>query len=249
MPTTETGTRIDEVADGIHRISTFVPDAGLCFNQYLLVAEQPLLFHTGPRAMFGSVREAVAKVIDPTSLRWIAFGHVESDECGAMNEWLAAAPEATVVGNTVAVLVSLNDLADRPPLAIAEGEVLELGGKRVRSIPTPHVPHGWDAHVLYEEATGTLLCGDLFTSAGPMPATSTDDIVGPAIAAEDMFGYTSVTAATAPTIRRLADLAPATLALMHGPAFAGDTVAALRDLADDYDGRLRRALEDQAAVA
>ena len=112
MSTTETGTRIDEVADGIHRISTFVPDAGLCFNQYLLVAEQPLLFHTGPRAMFGSVREAVAKVIDPTSLRWIAFGHVESDECGAMNEWLAAAPEATVVGNTVAVLVSLNDLVD-----------------------------------------------------------------------------------------------------------------------------------------
>ena len=124
------------------------------FNQYLLDAEQPLLFHTGQRNLFPLVRDAVATVMPPERLRWIAFGHLESDECGAMNEWLAAAPESQVLAGHLANVVSLNDLADRPPHGIDDGEVLDLGGKRVRHLDTPHVPHGWDARVLYEETTG-----------------------------------------------------------------------------------------------
>jgi flavorubredoxin len=235
-------TRVDEMADGIYRFSTFVaeiePPAGFVFNQFLVVGDEPLLFHTGHRKMFPLIREAMSRVIAPETLRWITFGHVEADECGAMNEWLAFAPEAQVAHGNTAVSVSLNDLADRPPRSLAHAEVIDLGGgKRVRYLDTPHTPHGWDAGVLYEESTGTLLCGDLFTQLGDGPALVDGDIVGPAIAAEDLFQYSSLNPAMGTTIRSLADLNPGRLALMHGPSFEGDGAAALRALADDYDRR------------
>ena len=192
--------------------------------------------------MYPLVSDAVARVMPIERLRWITFGHVEADECGAMNAWLAASPTAQVAHGMTACMVSLNDLADRPPRALADGEVLDLGGKRIRYIDTPHVPHGWEAGVLHEETTGTLLCGDLFTHIGNGPALTRSDIVGPAMEAEAMFHATSLGPATAPTIRKLAALAPRTLALMHGSSFAGDGTAALTALADYYDRSLRKSL-------
>ncbi len=232
-------TTVDEIADGIYRLSTWVPDvappAGFTFNQFLVDAEEPLLFHTGPKAMFPLVSEAVASIVPVERLRWITFGHVESDECGSMNQWLAAAPGAQVASSMVGCMVQLNDLADRPPRALGNGEVVDLGGKRVRHIDTPHVPHGWEAGVLYEETTGTLLCGDLFTHIGKGPALTTDDIIEPAMAAEEIFRASSLAPSTAATIRGLGDLAPRTLALMHGSSFNGDCTKALYALADAYD--------------
>ena len=163
-------TTIDEIADQIYRVATFVPDAGMTFNQVLVVADEPLLFHTGTRSIFGSVTEAVARVLPLEQLRWISFGHVEADECGSLNQWLAAAPQAQVAFGALGCAVSVNDLADRPPLPLDDGAVLDLGGKQVRYLATPHVPHGWDAGLLHEETTGTLLCGDLFTQLGDGPA-------------------------------------------------------------------------------
>lgn len=238
-----TDTRIDEITDGIFRVSTFVEAAGMCFNQYLLVADEPLLFHTGQRALFPDVSAAVSKVVPAEQIRWITFGHLESDECGSMNEWLAAAPHAEVAAGHLANVVSLLDLCDRPPQGLGDGDVLDLGGKRVRHIDTPHVPHGWDARLLYEETTKTLLCGDLFTATGTTPVSTDDDIVGPAADAEDTFGATCLTPNTAPTIRRLAALEPETLALMHGPAFTGDAAGALHALAGEYDARFTRAVD------
>src|SRR6185295_2701346 len=174
-------------------------------------------------------------------LRWITFGHVESDECGSMNLWLAAAPHSRVAHGETGVMVSLNDLADRAPRALQNFEVLDLGGKRVRHIDTPHIPHGWESRVLFEETTQTLLCGDLFTHVGDGPALVESDIVGPAIAAEEMFQATCLTPATAPAIDHLADLSPRRLALMHGSSFAGDASAALRELAIYYWRALDRA--------
>lgn len=237
-------TRTDEIADGVFRISTFVPEVGptgFTFNQFLLRAKEPLLFHTGPRRMFPLVSSAVARIVPIESLRWIAFGHVEADECGAMNEWLAAAPRAEVAHGATGVMVSLNDLADRPPRALRDGEVLDLGGKRVRHLDTPHVPHCWEARVLYDETTRTLLCGDLFTHLGNGPALTKGDVVGPAREAEALFRASAITPATAPTIRVLARLAPERLALMHGSSFEGDTSKALLDLADAYEGWLKGA--------
>jgi len=237
-------TRTTEIADGIFRFSTYVPEItpdGFTFNQFLLRADEPLLFHTGPRAMFGPVSEAVSKVVPLDRLRWITFGHVEADECGSMNQWLAAAPRSEVAHGGVGVMVSLNDLADRPPRALQDGEVIDLGGKRVRHLDTPHVPHGWEARILFEETTRTLLCGDLFTHTGDGPALTAEDIVGPAGRAEQLFKASCLTPATGETIRTLADLSPKTLALMHGSSFNGDACRALRDLADLYDGWLRDA--------
>jgi flavorubredoxin len=238
-------TRVAEIADDIYRLSTFVPEiaapAGFTFNQFLVLDDDPLLFHCGLRSLFPSVSAAVARVTPLERLRWITFGHVEADECGSMNQWLAAAPRAQVAHGAIGCLVSLNDLADRLPRALADGEVIDLGGKRVRHLDTPHVPHAWEARVLYEETTGTLLCGDLFTHVGDGPPLTHGDIVGPAAAAEDMFRASCLTPDTAPTIRRLADLHPRTLALMHGSSFAGDGATALRALADDYARRFRGA--------
>ena len=236
-------TRIAEIADGIYRLSTFVPDvappAGFTFNSFLVKGEEPLLFHTGLRTMFPLNRAAVARILPPEKLRWITFGHYEADECGAMNDWLAVAPEAQVAHGQTGVMVSLNDMADRPPRILADGETIDLGGgKRVRYIDTPHTPHGWDAGVLFEESTGTLMCGDLFTQLGDEADLTERDVVGPAIAAEDFFNYSSLNPGMGVTIRGLARLAPKTLALMHGPSFAGNGAAAINALADDYDRRV-----------
>jgi flavorubredoxin len=229
---------VDEIADGIYRISTWIPDVspeGFTFNQFLLAADEPLLFHTGPRGMFPLVAEAVATVLPVESLRWITFGHVESDECGSMNMWLTAAPQSQVAHGALGCLVSLNDLCDRPPRPLDEGEVIDLGGKRVRQISTPHVPHGWEAQVLHEETTGTLLCGDLLTQVGSGPALTSDDLVEPALAAEGMFHATALAPHTAQTLRSLGDLEPTTLAVMHGSSYQGDGRQALYDLAGGYE--------------
>jgi flavorubredoxin len=232
---------VDEIADGIYRLSTWVPEiappAGFTFNQFLIDAEEPLLFHTGPRAMFPLVSDAAARVLPVERLRWITFGHIEADECGSMNQWLAAAPHAQVAHGMVGCMVSLNDLADRPPRPLTDGEVLDLGGKRVRHIDSPHVPHAWEARVLYEETTETLLCGDLFTHLGNGGALTANDIVEPAIQAEMIFRYSSLTPDTAAVMRQLAGLAPTTLALMHGTSYHGDGATALSDLANAYEAQ------------
>ncbi|GAA5175620.1 hypothetical protein GCM10023321_82030 [Pseudonocardia eucalypti] len=238
-------TRTDEIADGIYRISTHVPGigpTGFTFNQFLVDAEQPLLFHTGHRSMFPLVTEQIERIMPVSRLRWITFGHIESDECGSMNEFLAAAPEAQVAHGELGCMVSLNEMADRPPRPLADGEVLDLGGKRVRHLDTPHVPHGWEARVLYEETTGVLFCGDLFTHVGDGPAVTEDDLVDHAEQAEDIFRATCLTPTTGATLRKLAELQPGTLAVMHGSSFAGDGRSALLRLADGYDARLTAAL-------
>ena len=235
-------TTVEEIADRTYRLSTYVPDigpTGFTFNQFLIDDEEPLLFHTGPRGMFPLVSEAVSRVTPLDGLRWITFGHLEADECGAMNDFLAAAPHAQVAHGAVGCMVSLNDLADRPPVALADGQVLELGSHRVRHLDTPHVPHGWDARVLYDEETRTLLAGDLGTQLGNGPASTGDpSIVEAASQAEDAFGATCLTPQTATTIRRLAALEPATLAIMHGSSYSGDGAGVLLALADDYEARL-----------
>jgi flavorubredoxin len=240
-------TQISEIASGIYRLSTFVPDiappAGFCFNQFLVLGDEPLMFHTGLRKMFPLNRDAVSRLIPLERLHWITFGHYEADECGAMNEWLAVAPRAQAAHGQTGCLVSLNDMADRAPRVLKDGETIDLGGgKRVRYIDTPHTPHGWDAGVPYEESTQTLMCGDLFTQLGNGPALTDGDIVGPAIAAEDLFRYSCLNPTMGTTIRGLSKHAPRTLALMHGPSFTGDGAAALRALADDYDRRVGNAL-------
>jgi flavorubredoxin len=230
---------VDEIADGIFRISTFIPEVspqGFTFNQFLVRGEEPLLFHTGQRMLFPLVAEAVATVVPVESLRWITFGHVESDECGSMNMWLAAAPGSQVAHGALGCDISLNDLCDRPPRALAEGEVIDLGGKRVRQISTPHVPHNWEAQVLFEETTGTLFCGDLFTHLGAPPALTTEDVVDPALAAEDLFHATALASQTGQTLRALGDLEPTTLAIMHGSSYQGDGRKAFYELAAAYDG-------------
>ena len=239
-------TRIDEIAAGLFRFSTFVPHiappAGFTFNQFLVMGDEPLLFHLGHRKLFGATAEAVASVLPLERLRWLSFGHVEADECGAMNEWLAAAPNAEIAHGMIGAQVSINDMADRPAKALANGEVLDIGGRRLRFIATPHVPHGWEAGVLFEETTNTLLCGDLFTHPGNVPALTDGDIVGPAMDAEAMFGFSSLSPTTGGTLRDLAALRPETLALMHGSSFNGDGAAALSALADRYDALVRAAL-------
>jgi flavorubredoxin len=232
-------TTTTEIADGIFRLSTWVPEVtpeGFTFNQFLVRGdEDSLLFHTGMRMLFPLVSEAVAGLIPVESLRWVSFGHVEADECGAVNLWLATAPHAEVAYGALGCDISLNDMCDRPPRALAEGEIIDLGGKRLRQVSTPHVPHGWEAQVLFEETTRTLLCGDLFTQVGAPPAIASDDVVAAAVAAEQMFHATALTPSTAPTLRRLGELEPSTLAIMHGSSFRGDGRAALDALADAYE--------------
>jgi flavorubredoxin len=237
-------TRVDEVAERVYRLSTFLPAVGprgFTFNQFLVDAEEPLLFHTGQRALFGAVSRAAARIMDLHRLRWIAFSHIEADECGSLDEWLAAAPGATVTHGAIGCNIWLNDQAPRPPRALADGEVLDLGGRRVRRLDTPHVPHCWDAGLLWEETTGTLFTSDLFTHVGDPPALlTTGYLMGPAIAAEQQFGYTALTPATGATIRRLAALAPRTLAVMHGSSFSGAAAPLLETLAGFYDELLQK---------
>lgn len=236
--------QITEIDDGIFRLSVFVPNIappqGFVFNSFLIRDDEPLLFHAGQRGMFPMFSAAVASLMPLEQLRWISFGHIEADECGAMNLWLKAAPNAEVVHGQTACSISLNDLADRPPRAVGDGELITAGRRRVRYIDTPHVPHAWESGVIFEETSRILFCGDLFTQFGA-EATTEADIVPAAIAAEELFHSTSVGAATAPTIRRLADLQPRALALMHGPTFFGDGADALNRLANYYADSMKAA--------
>lgn len=237
-------TKVDEIAPDIYRLSTLVPEigpTGFTFNQFLVVDEEPLLFHTGHRSMFASIRAAIETVLPVERLRWITFGHVESDECGAMNDFLAAAPDAQVAHGAMGCMVSLNEMADRAPRVLGDGEVLQTGSKRFRHLDTPHVPHNWESRVLFEEATGTLFAGDLFTHFGDGAALTESDIVEPAMFAEDMMSASSLSASTPATIARLAELAPSTMALMHGSSYNGDCAAALTALASDYSRRIAAA--------
>ena len=232
----QSGTNVHEVADGIYRINTPVViegAGGFSFNQYLIVDDQPLLFHTGPRKMFSLVREAVGSVLPVENLRYIAFSHVEADECGSLNEWLVAAPQSVPLCGTVAALVSISDLADRPPRALADGEKLSLGKHAARWFDTPHLPHAWECGFLMEERTRTLLCGDLFTQGGAdLPAITESDILGPSEAFRHGMDYFSHTKNARVMLERLASTNPTTLACMHGSAWHGDGAALLRGLAD-----------------
>jgi flavorubredoxin len=233
----QSGTNVYEIAEGIYRINTPVfmegGPGGFSFNQYLIVDNEPLLFHTGPRKMFPLVREALTSVIPAERLRYIAFSHVEADECGSLNEWLAAAPQSSPLCGTVAALVSINDLADRPPRALADGERLALGKHSVRWFDTPHLPHAWECGFLMEERTRTLLCGDLFTQPGAdHPPITESDILGPSEAFRHAMDYYSHTKNADAMLDRLASTGPTTLACMHGSAWHGDGAMLLRALAD-----------------
>jgi len=233
----ESRTSVDEIAAGIYRISTPVgPEVipgGFSFNQYLLLDEQPLLFHTGLRKMFHLVREAVASVMPVERLRYVAFSHVEADECGSLNQWLAAAPAAVALCGRVAASVSIEDLADRMPREIADGETLSLGVRSVQWFDTPHLPHAWECGFLMEKHTRTLLCGDLFTQGGNNPPAITEsDILGPSEAFRGRMDYFSHTRNAGVMIERLASAAPTTLACMHGSAWRGDGAQLLRALGE-----------------
>ena len=232
----QSGTNVQEVADGIYRINTPVAIEGadgFSFNQYLIMGDEPLLFHTGPRKMFPLVREAVASVLPVERLRYIGLSHVEADECAALNEWLAAAAQSVPLCGTVAALVSIGDLADRAPRALADGELLPLGKHSVRWFDTPHLPHAWECGFLREERTSTLLCGDLFTQGGAdLPPTTESDILGPSEAFRHEMDYFSHTKNARVMLERLASTNPATLACMHGSAWRGDGARLLRALAD-----------------
>ena len=232
---TQSGTTVDEVADEIYRISTPItfPGGGFSFNQYLIVDDEPLLFHTGLRKIFPLVHEAVASVLPPQRLRHIAFSHVEADECGALNEWLAVAPQAAPLCGTVAAMVSINDLADRPPRGLADGESVSLGKHSVRWFDAPHLPHAWECGFMMEGRTRTLLCGDLFTQGGSdNPAITESDILGPSEAFRHQMDYFSHTKNARQMLERLAATDPTTLACMHGSAWRGDGAKLLRALAD-----------------
>jgi len=227
---------VTEIASDVYRISTFAPDFGIQFNQFLVKDDEPFLMHTGMKGMFALTRDAVASVIEPAQMRWIGFSHFESDECGALNEWLALAPNATAICSFVGAMVSVNDFAIRPPRGLADDETLPLGRKRLRFLATPHVPHCWDAGLIFEETHRTLFCSDLFFQPGQPPPSNNSDLVAPAreaiIAgqsgplAKDM-PYTPYTDAT---FARLAKLEPQTLAVMHGSSFSGNGKRALHDL-------------------
>jgi flavorubredoxin len=206
------------------------------------MADEPLLFHCGHRKMFATIAEAVGRILPLERLRWVSFSHVEADECGALEAWLEAAPRADAAHTAIGCRIWVGDVAPRPPRALRDGEVLDLGGKRVRHLTTPHLPHGWDAGLMFEETTGTLFCSDLFAHGGDGPALTKDDILGPAIAGEERSQAMSLTPATAPTLRRLAALAPRTLAVMHGSSYNGDAVAALGALADYAERKLKDAV-------
>ncbi|HEY1232243.1 MAG TPA: MBL fold metallo-hydrolase [Candidatus Binatia bacterium] len=233
----DSGTNVHEIAERIYRVNTPVAIEGgpgaFSFNQYLIADDEPLLFHTGPRKMFPLVREAVASVIPPERLRYISFSHVEADECGSLNEWLAAAPRSMPLCGKIAAMVSINDLADRAARALGDGETLSLGNYSVRWFDSPHLPHAWECGFLMEERTKTLFCGDLFTQpgAGEEPLVESD-ILGPSEAFRRELDYYSHTKGGRAMIERLAAAGPTTLACMHGSAWRGDGAALLRSLAD-----------------
>ncbi|MEO8327716.1 MAG: MBL fold metallo-hydrolase [Nitrospirota bacterium] len=232
----QSGTNVHEIADGIYRINTPVViegAGGFSFNQYLIVDEEPLLFHTGLRKMFPLVREAVASVLPVEKLRYIAFSHVEADECGSLNEWLGVSPSAVPLCGTVAAMVSINDLADRAPHTLADGERLAIGKHSVRWFDTPHLPHAWECGLLMEEKTSTLFCGDLFTQGGAdHPPITESDILGPSEAFRREMDYFSHTKNGDVLLEKLASTNPTTLACMHGSAWRGNGAGLLRALSD-----------------
>jgi flavorubredoxin len=230
-------TTVDEIAAGIFRLSTWIPDItehGFTFNQFLLTGDEPFLFHTGQRQLFPLVSQAIMRVVPLEQLRWISFGHVEADECGAVNMLLEVATSAEVIQGPLVCMLSLNDMCDRPPVVAPENDVHDIGGHRLRFIATPHVPHNWEAGLWFDETTSTLLAGDLLTHAGQCPALTESDCVAPAIEAEHLFRATGLTTQLAPTLEQLAELNPTTLAIMHGSSFTGDGAAQLRGLAGGY---------------
>jgi flavorubredoxin len=235
-------TRIDEIADNTYRISTAIPPdpsmpPGFTFNQFLVVDDEPLLFHTGMRKLFPQIRAAVARVMPVERLRWISFSHHESDESGALLEWLDAAPNAAPLVGKLTAMYSVDDSCDRPARILADNETIAIGTKRVQWFDTPHVPHGWDAGMLFEQTTRTLFCSDLFSQPGAdHPPTTDDDIVGPSEQLRHMFDYCSNPARAAVTVERLAGHEPALLAAMHGSAFRGDCTKALHTLAACFRG-------------
>lgn len=236
----QTGTNIHEIADGIYRINTAValPVGSFNFNQYLIVDEHPMLFHTGPRRMFPLVREAIGTVLPPEQLRYLGFSHFEADECGSLNEFLAVAPDAVPVCSQVAAMVSINDIADREARALADGETLSLGHHRLRWFDTPHLPHAWECGLMIDDTSGTLFCGDLFTQGGEGKAALVEtDILGPSEAFRQPMDYYAHAPNTRVMLERLAREAPRTLACMHGSAWQGDGAALLRALADSVDAR------------
>jgi flavorubredoxin len=238
----QSGTNVHEIADGIYRVNTPVAVPGgpgqFNFNQYLIVDEAPLLFHTGLRRLFPLVREAVGRVMPVERLRYVGVSHFEADECGALNEWLAAAPGAEPLCGRIAAMVSIGDVADRAPRAMADGEVLTLGKHAVRWFDTPHMPHGWDCGLMMEASTRTFLCGDLFTQggAGEKPLVETD-ILGPSEAFRAPMDYYAHAPDTTAILERLAQERPATLACMHGSAWRGDGAALLLALAEKLSGK------------
>jgi flavorubredoxin len=232
---TGSATRVDEVADGIYRISTPVPPSavpgGFSFNQYLVVDDEPLLFHTGPRGLFAHIRAAIERLLPVERLRHVAFSHFESDECGSVNAFLAAAPEAAPVCGRINALINA-DAWDRPPRALGDGEALTLGRHVVRWLDTPHLPHGWECGYLMEDRTRTLLCGDLFTQGGAaLPPLTRGDVLGPSEAMRSRLDYFSHTPSAPALLERLAACQPTTLACMHGSAWQGDGAVLLRELA------------------
>ena len=229
----ETTTRVDEVAAGIYRICTplDVIPGGFTFNSYLLAGDEPLLFHTGYRKLFPITLEAVKKVMPVEKLRWIGGSHFESDEYGALNDFLAAAPQATAFGSEIGVLTSLNDYATRPARALADGEEFSVGNRRLKWLYTPHVPHGWDCGILFDASTKTLLCGDLFTQPGAnMPPVTESEILTASEGMRGMLDYYAHATSTATILERLAGLQPSMLACQHGSAYRGDGAALLREL-------------------
>lgn len=240
----ESGTNINEIADGIYRINTPVksPAGAFSFNQYLIVDDRPMLFHTGPRRMFPLVREAIAGILPPERLTYIGLSHFEADECGSLNDFLALAPEAAPVCGKVAAMVSINDVADRAPQALGDGETLALGRHALRWFDTPHLPHAWECGFMLDDTTATLLCGDLFTQPGDgKDALVETDILGPSEAFRGAMDYYAHTPNTRAMLERLASESPATLACMHGSAWRGDGAALLRALAESVEQSQARA--------
>lgn len=230
------GTQLDAVGNDLYRISTGIPadvvPGGFSFNQYLLVDDEPLLFHTGPRGLFPAVRAAIETVLPVSRLRYISFCHHEADECGALNDFLAAAPLARPLCGQIAAMTSIEDLADRSPRVLADGEELSLGTHTVQWLDAPHVPHGWENGFLFEKEDGVLFCGDLFTQGGSDCEPVSESILEASERMRAMMDYFSHGGNTGPVLERLAALKPRFLACMHGSAYRGDGGVLLRQLAD-----------------
>lgn len=228
---------INEIAPDVYRISTYIPEIDLQFNQFLIKDEEPVLFHSGMKSLFPTVLESVSSLIDAGSLRWIGFSHFEADECGSLNEWMQLAPQAQPVCSMVGALVSINDFAIRPARGMTDGEVLNTGKYRFRFVQTPHVPHCWEAGLLFEEMAGTLLCSDLFHQNGNVEARTEADIIDRArktlidYQAGPLANYMPYTKQTDGILQKLAALKPQTIVPMHGSTYAGDGEQALQDLA------------------